>query len=131
LVVPQNFHDNPLIRKIESVFMPSDDERQALETLPMQVVAIKPDQDIVREGGRPSRSCLILRGFACTYKVTKDGKRQIIAFNLAGDVPDLESLHLKVLERRIVKRTRHKQLRDSSKSAEMQNSSDLTSRPML
>ena len=101
LAVPQNFHDNPLIRKIESVFTLSDDERQALENLPMQVVVIKDNQDIVREGDSPSRSCLILSGFACTYKVTKDGKRQIMAFNIAGDVPDLQSLHLRVLDNSI------------------------------
>jgi CRP-like cAMP-binding protein len=95
-----NFHSdyNPMIRKIESICTLSGDERQALEKLPMQVVVIKADQDIVREGDRPSRSCLILSGFACTYKVTAQGKRQIVSFNLPGDIPDLQSLHLKVLD---------------------------------
>jgi CRP-like cAMP-binding protein len=92
-------HDhNPLIRKLESIFKLNDDERQALEDLPMQVTVIRADQDIVREGDRSSRSCLILSGFACTYKVTQDGKRQIVSFNLPGDIPDLQSLHLKVLD---------------------------------
>jgi hypothetical protein len=61
LTAPQHLHDNPLIRKIESVFTLSDDERQVLENLPMQLAVIKDDQDIVREGDRPSRSCLHLR----------------------------------------------------------------------
>ena len=41
--MPSTFHPdyNPLIRKLESVFTLTDDERQALETLPMQVMAIK------------------------------------------------------------------------------------------
>jgi CRP-like cAMP-binding protein len=98
LASPQNVHDNPLIRKLESVFRLTEDERRALETLPMQIAVIKADQDIVRTGDRPSRSCLILSGFACTYKVTAGGKRQIVAFTIAGDVPDLQSLHLKVLD---------------------------------
>lgn len=89
---------NPLIRKLESVFTLTDDERQALETLPMQVAVIKDRQDIVREGDRPSRSCLILSGFACVYKMTAQGKRQIVSFSIAGDIPDLQSLHLKVLD---------------------------------
>ncbi|WP_442931596.1 Crp/Fnr family transcriptional regulator [Microvirga sp. CF3062] len=89
---------NPMIRKIESIFALNDGERQALLKLPMQVMAIKADQDIVREGDSPSRSCLILSGFAATYKVTAQGKRQIVSFNLPGDVPDLQSLHLKVLD---------------------------------
>jgi len=101
LAAPSDFHDNPLIRKMESVFTLTDDERQALETLPMQVMVIKDNQDIVRIGDSPSRSCLLLSGFACTYKVTVGGKRQIVSFNLPGDVPDLQSLHLKVLDNSI------------------------------
>jgi CRP-like cAMP-binding protein len=95
-----SFHsqDNPLIRKIESIFTLSDDERQALENLPMQVAVIKNDQDIVREGDRPSRSCLILSGFTATYKITIGGKRQIVAFGIPGDIPDLQSIHLKTLD---------------------------------
>jgi CRP-like cAMP-binding protein len=52
----------------------------------------------VREGDRPSRSCLVLDGFAATYKMTGDGKRQIMAFHSPGDIPDLQSLQLKVLD---------------------------------
>jgi len=98
--MPSAFHPgyNPLIRKLESIFVLTDDERQALKTLPMQVAAIRERQDIVREGDRPSRSCLILSGFACTYKLTAGGKRQIVAFTIAGDIPDLQSLHLNVLD---------------------------------
>lgn len=91
-------HDNPLIRKIESVFTLTDDERQALENLPMQLAVIKENQDIVREGDRPSRSFAILSGFTCTYKVTKTGRRQIMTFDIAGDMPDLQSLHLRMLD---------------------------------
>jgi CRP-like cAMP-binding protein len=87
-----------LIRKLESIFTLTDDERQALETLPLQIVALKENQDIVRMGDRPSRSCLLLSGFTCTYKVTGDGKRQIHNFNIPGDIPDLQSLHLQVLD---------------------------------
>jgi CRP-like cAMP-binding protein len=90
--------DNPLIRKLESIFTLSDDERQAVASLPMQVMNLKSDQDIVREGDRPSRCCLILEGFACTYKVTGQGKRQIVNFHVPGDIPDLQSLHLSVLD---------------------------------
>ncbi len=89
---------NPLIRKLDSIFTLTDDERQALLNLPMQVVVIKEGQDIVRAGDSPSRSCLLLSGFACVYKLTGDGKRQIASFSIAGDIPDLQSLHLDVLD---------------------------------
>ncbi|KLK93207.1 Crp/Fnr family transcriptional regulator [Microvirga vignae] len=89
---------HPLVRKLESIFTLTDDERQAVLDLPMQVAVIEEDQDIVREGNRPSRSFAILNGFTCTYKMTGDGKRQIVAFCIPGDMPDVQSLHLKVLD---------------------------------
>ncbi|HEY8381534.1 MAG TPA: Crp/Fnr family transcriptional regulator [Microvirga sp.] len=98
---PMSADHHPLVRKLESIFTLSHDERQALANLPMQLASIKADQDIVREGDSPSRSCLLLSGFACTYKITAQGKRQIVSFNLSGDVPDLQSLHLKVLDNSI------------------------------
>jgi CRP-like cAMP-binding protein len=100
LALPQNSHadHHPLIRKLESIFSLTGEERQALLDLPMQVSVIKEDQDIVREGDRPTRSFTILSGLTCTYKMTGEGKRQIVAFGIPGDVPDAQSLHLKVLD---------------------------------
>ncbi len=89
---------NLLIRKLESIFRLSDDEKAALANLPMQEMDLRADQDIVREGDRPTRSCALLEGFAATYKVTAEGKRQITAFHIPGDIPDLQSLHLEVLD---------------------------------
>ncbi len=90
--------ESPLIRKMESIIALTDDERQVLLSLPMQIVNLKADQDIVREGDQPSRCCLFLNGFGCTYKVTADGRRQIVNFHVPGDIPDLQSLHLDVLD---------------------------------
>src|SRR5215207_8227501 len=63
-----------------------------------QAVSLRADQDIVREGDRPTRSCLVLEGFTCIYKLTGEGKRQIMGFQIPGDIPDLQSLHLTVLD---------------------------------
>jgi CRP-like cAMP-binding protein len=89
---------NLIIRKLESTFRLSDEERAALEALPMQVQAIRADQDIVREGDRPTRCFALLEGFTATYKMTGDGKRQIHSWHVPGDIPDLQSLHLRVLD---------------------------------
>src|ERR687894_890986 len=99
-IVPNTSHPeyNPLILKLDSIFTLTDDERQALSTLPMQINVIKEGQDIVRAGDQPSRSCLLLSGFACVYKITGAGKRQIVGFSIAGDMPDLQSLHLDILD---------------------------------
>lgn len=87
-----------LIRKLESIFALSDDERLSLQDLPMQVITLRAGQDIVREGDRPSRCCLFLEGWGCAYKTTSDGRRQIVNFTIPGDIPDLQSLHLGVLD---------------------------------
>ena len=89
---------HPLVRKLESIADLAPEERQAVLDLPMRVQPIEADQDIVREGDRPSRCCLVLQGFTCRYKMTAPGKRQIMAFHIPGDIPDLQSLHLKVLD---------------------------------
>ena len=88
----------PLIRRLENAFTLAENERAALLNLPLQVTTLRADQDIVREGDRPTRSCALLEGFACTFKVTREGKRQITAVHIPGDIPDLQSLHLEVLD---------------------------------
>jgi CRP-like cAMP-binding protein len=88
----------PIICKLESIFSLSDEERAAVEAMPIQVQDLGADHDVVQEGSRPSRSFAILEGYACTFKVTRAGKRQIVAFHIPGDLPDLQSLHLSVLD---------------------------------
>ncbi len=64
----------------------------------MQVMDIRADQDIVREGDRTQRCCIILEGYAAWWNLTARGKRQILSFQMPGDFPDLHSLHLDVLD---------------------------------
>ncbi len=106
MTASSRFPDDALIRKLESIFPLNDEERQVLLDLPMQIAVVEKNTDIVREGDQPSRSCLILSGFSCCYKLTAEGKRQIVTFNIAGDIPDLQSLHLKVLDTGVAAITR-------------------------
>jgi CRP-like cAMP-binding protein len=94
---------HPFVRKVESIalFKLSEEERAALTALPMQEAQFEAYQDIVREGDRPSRCFALLDGFVSTYKTTLSGKRQVAAFHVPGDVPDIQSLHLKVLDNSI------------------------------
>jgi CRP-like cAMP-binding protein len=98
LALTSQNHAGVLIRRLENIVSLSDDEKAAFESLPMQVMDIRTDQDVVREGDRPTRSCLLVEGFACMYKMSEKGKRQIMAFYVAGDIPDLQSLHLTVMD---------------------------------
>jgi CRP-like cAMP-binding protein len=89
------------IGPFERVLALSDEERQALWALPMRVALLKTDQEVVREGDRPSRCFLMLEGFACTFKMTSGGRRQILGLHVPGDLPDLESMHLETLDHSI------------------------------
>jgi CRP-like cAMP-binding protein len=92
----------PLVRKLESIQKLTNAEETALAELPMQVRDIPPDQDIVRQGEQARRCCVILEGFAFRYKLAgEDGRRQIMAFHIAGDMPDLMSLQFPVMDHSI------------------------------
>jgi CRP-like cAMP-binding protein len=64
----------------------------------MKVVEVDADTDIVLEGERPTQCALMLEGYACRYKLLDFGKRQILAFSITGDMPDLQSYHLEVMD---------------------------------
>jgi CRP-like cAMP-binding protein len=87
-----------LIRKLESIAPLSPDEKAALQRLPLRLKTLAADQDIVQEGDAPSECCLVVEGFVCRYNLTSEGKRQIHSFHIPGDIPDLQSLHLKVMD---------------------------------
>ncbi len=101
-------YTHALVRKLESVLSLSDEEGAALVNLPMQVQDLRADQDIVREGDRPTRSCLLIEGFACRYSITGEGKRQIMSFHIPGEIPDLQSLHLRRMDHSLQTLTRCK-----------------------
>jgi CRP-like cAMP-binding protein len=94
---PAPEHD-VLLRKLQSIPPLSEHETRHLLDLPLSVHELGADVDIVREGDRPSQCCLLLEGFTCRYKFTEAGKRQIFSFHTPGDIPDLQSLHLKVMD---------------------------------
>jgi CRP-like cAMP-binding protein len=87
-----------LIRKLEGIAILSDEERRAIQSLPVRTNQLDARQDIVRVGDRPSHCCLILEGWACRYKLLSEGRRQILSFHIPGDIPDLQSLHLHTMD---------------------------------
>ena len=90
------------VRKLASIHPLTEAEQQGVAELPMYVRDIRADQDVVREGDKPSRSCFMLEGFAFRYKMAgEDGRRQIMQFHVAGDMPDLMSLLLPVMDNSI------------------------------
>src|SRR3954449_4784149 len=88
----------PLIHKLESILVLSEGEKDVLRHLRGTIKTVGSRQDLVREGDHPAECCLILEGLAYRYKLTETGKRQIFSFHIPGDIPDLQSLHIDVMD---------------------------------
>ncbi|MBX3579454.1 MAG: Crp/Fnr family transcriptional regulator [Rhizobiaceae bacterium] len=86
------------IEKLAAIFPLGAAERTALENVPVKVVELRRGQDVVRQGDRPTRCCILFEGFACWSKVTKEANRQILGIHIPGDLPDLHSLHLSFMD---------------------------------
>lgn len=88
----------PLLRRLRSTATLSDAVIRAFTELPHTIREFEPGQDILRDGDRPEHCAMVVEGWACRLKLLPDGGRQIIAFHIAGDMPDLQSLHLGVMD---------------------------------
>ena len=87
-----------LIRKLEITAPLAPEEKAVLLRLPLRLKTVATHQDIARAGDSPSESCPIVAGFAHRYILTAEGKRQTLSFHIAGDILDLQSLHIDVMD---------------------------------
>jgi CRP-like cAMP-binding protein len=78
-----------LIAKLERFTKLSSQDKAVLRRLGSERVRqIGPHQDIISEGERPIDVTVVLSGWAYRHKHLEDGRRQVIAFFLPGDVCD-------------------------------------------
>jgi len=87
-----------LIRKLETIAVLSIAEKRAIAGIPMRLKSFEENTDLSREGEAPTECCLVIDGLVCRYKLLGAGQRQIMSLHLPGDIPDLQSLHLGVLD---------------------------------
>ena len=69
----------------------SDEDRQALLSLPFARRTFGKDSYIVREGQETTDCCLLLKGMAFRQKLLRDGSRQIISFHVPSEFVDLQN----------------------------------------
>jgi CRP-like cAMP-binding protein len=84
-----------LIAKLEAIGKPTPGQLAALKRLPINRVSLERGQDAVHDGQLMRHSCIVLEGMLFRHKTMIDGNRQILSFHPPGDIPDLQSLHLK------------------------------------
>lgn len=68
--------------------------RDTIRHLPGQIVTLERDEDFASLDAKPSHAHLVISGIAARWGAGRDGQRQIIAFHIPGDMPDLQSLVL-------------------------------------
>jgi len=91
-----------LIRKLEQFTRLSGADKQALaQAAAVKVRRLAPREDLIREGDKPRHVNLILEGWACRYKTLEDGRRQITAFLVPGDMCDMRMFILKEMDHSI------------------------------
>jgi CRP-like cAMP-binding protein len=91
-----------LLRKLAQFTTLSPDEKAALEQATAERIRkLGPREDIIHEDDRPKHVNVILDGFACRYKVLQDGRRQIAAFLVPGDICDMAMFLLERMDHSI------------------------------
>lgn len=90
---------NPWTMKMEQFTRFSPDQRQTLDALMTERRRQnEPGEDIIREGDHSPDCHVVLTGLACRYKTLPDGRRQIMAFLIPGDLCDAEIFILKEMD---------------------------------
>ncbi len=79
----------PFIRKLEAFGPLPDADKRALERAIGHTSWVGANRALVREGDHPTECQLILQGFAYRYRTLDDGRRQIMSFEIPGDLCDL------------------------------------------
>ncbi|MEA3141782.1 MAG: hypothetical protein QOK23_3951 [Gammaproteobacteria bacterium] len=92
---------NPLLRKLMNFTQLSDEECSAVNECCNDVREFAAREDVISQGDRTGGVKLLLEGFACRYKVLEDGRRQIVAYFVPGDLCDLRVFILKRMDHSI------------------------------
>jgi CRP-like cAMP-binding protein len=93
---------DPLIDYLTRRDRLSDDEVEAVKRLTQHQQDIPAHHEIVAQGSRPERSCLLVSGMAFRQHFLRDGKRMISAVHISGDFVDLHSFLLDEMDHSVI-----------------------------
>jgi CRP-like cAMP-binding protein len=54
----------------------------------------EPNDDLIRQGDRPTAAVLVLSGMVGRYHLLGNGRRQYLSFHIIGDMPDAQGLFI-------------------------------------
>jgi CRP-like cAMP-binding protein len=87
-----------LVRRLRTSAGITDDDIETIRALPISVRDYPAERPVVRDGERATECCLIVEGFCVRSKTLSEGKRQILSIHIPGEIPDLMSLFLHVMD---------------------------------
>jgi len=91
-----------LFRRLNTVTGLGDDDIAAIRALPINVRHWEAGRTVAADGSRPTECVLVIEGFCVRSKTTVTGQRQILSIHIAGEIPDLQSLHLHRMDHDLV-----------------------------
>ena len=87
-----------LVRRMRTSDAISEDDIATIHALAITVKDYPAERAIMRDGERATECCLIVEGFGIRSKTLSEGKRQILSIHIPGEIPDLMSLFLHVMD---------------------------------
>jgi CRP-like cAMP-binding protein len=87
-----------LARKLNTFLPLTPDELKCLAEIQSPPFPVKRGRQLTQEGQTGHRAFVLQAGWACSYKVLRDGARQIISFPIAGDIVGLRSVLLRTAD---------------------------------
>lgn len=79
---------NAFVRKLDNYALLSPGYRREIEDLTAHPHHLQARESIIQDGDDPRAVNVVLSGWVCRYKVLPDGRRQILALLLPGDMCD-------------------------------------------
>ncbi|MCK1392516.1 Crp/Fnr family transcriptional regulator [Bradyrhizobium sp. 1] len=86
-----------LIARLQAVAGLSEQDQAKLAGMPYKLKTLDGGEYLVREGDSPTSSTVVMSGVLSRQRVISE-RNQISSFYIAGDMPDLHTLHLPVMD---------------------------------
>ncbi|MCC5995668.1 MAG: Crp/Fnr family transcriptional regulator [Oceanicaulis sp.] len=83
---------SPLARKLSAFVALSQDDLATLARFDQRRRTILAGRQMIHEGQRNASAFILSEGWACAYKILRDGERQIVDFQVPGDFLGLRSV---------------------------------------
>jgi CRP-like cAMP-binding protein len=87
-----------LIRNLREHSRLGDEDIAQIALLTHTVREFEPDDDLIRQGDRPTSAALVLSGMVARYHLLANGRRQYLSFHLVGDMPDAQGLFIEQMD---------------------------------